>query len=112
MTLYYIIIYFIASLIMGLLGMNRKMGFWGYFFGSLMLTPLIGLLLVLVSDRRTPMVTVEQFQKMQEKLQKQKERQAQKEQKAPREPEASEVSGEPAGSAESGSTDAPLHQKA
>ncbi len=114
MNLYYIIIYFIASLIMGLLGMNRKMGFWGYFFGSILLTPVIGLLLVLVSDRRAPMVTFEQYQKMQEKLQKQKEREAQKQQKATREPEGAEASeaGESAGSAEPGSADTPLHQKA
>ncbi|MDM8523989.1 hypothetical protein QUF80_11535 [Desulfococcaceae bacterium HSG8] len=42
----------ILSLLIGLLGKNRKFGFWGYFFGSLVLTPLIGLLLVLASDRR------------------------------------------------------------
>jgi hypothetical protein len=41
---------FFASLIIGLLGVNRKMGFWGYFFSSLLLTPLIGILLLLVSD--------------------------------------------------------------
>ena len=41
---------FFASLLIGLLGINRKMGFWGYFFSSLLLTPLIGILLLLVSD--------------------------------------------------------------
>jgi hypothetical protein len=28
------------------------MGFWGYFFASLVLTPIMGLLLVLVSGKR------------------------------------------------------------
>jgi hypothetical protein len=46
------IIYFAVSLIIGLLGMHRKFGFWGYFFGSLLLTPLIGILLVISSDSR------------------------------------------------------------
>ncbi len=41
---------FFGSLIIGFLGMNRKMGFWGYFFSSLLLTPIIGILLVSVSD--------------------------------------------------------------
>jgi uncharacterized membrane protein len=38
------------SFLVALLGRNRKMGFWGYFFGSILLTPIIGLLLVLASD--------------------------------------------------------------
>jgi len=37
---------------MGLLGRKRKLGFWGYFFGSVVLTPVIGLILVLASDPR------------------------------------------------------------
>lgn len=40
----------LASLIIAYLGKYRKMGFWGYFFASLLLTPLIGLLLLLASD--------------------------------------------------------------
>ena len=47
-------IYLIVSFIVGMLGKNRKFGFWGYFFGSLLLTPIIGLLLVLASDKRKP----------------------------------------------------------
>jgi len=39
-----------ACFLIGLVGKNRKMGFWGYFFASIVLTPLIGLLLVLASD--------------------------------------------------------------
>ena len=43
------LIFFICLLI-GLFGRNRKLGFWGYFFGSIVLTPLVGLLLLLSSD--------------------------------------------------------------
>lgn len=42
----------------GVMGRNRKMGFWGYFFGSLLLTPVIGLLLVLASDDKTKLAPV------------------------------------------------------
>jgi hypothetical protein len=45
-------IYILLCLLMGLMGMNRKFGFWGYFFGSIVLTPVIGLLLLLASDPR------------------------------------------------------------
>lgn len=48
------VVYFISCLVVALAGMNRKMGFWGYFFGSILLTPLIGLLLVLVSSKKSP----------------------------------------------------------
>jgi hypothetical protein len=40
----------VLSFIVGILGKDRKMGFWGYFFGSILLTPLIGILLVFASD--------------------------------------------------------------
>lgn len=48
-----IIVYITLCLIIGLLGVNRKFGFWGYFFGSIVLTPVIGLLLVLASDSKS-----------------------------------------------------------
>jgi uncharacterized membrane protein YiaA len=38
------------SYFIGFLGRNRKLGFWGYFFASLVLTPLIGLLLIVATD--------------------------------------------------------------
>jgi hypothetical protein len=38
------------SYFIGFLGRNRKFGFWGYFFASMVLTPLIGLLLVVATD--------------------------------------------------------------
>jgi uncharacterized membrane protein YiaA len=40
----------VLSYFIGILGRNRKLGFWGYFFASLVLTPLIGLLLVVATD--------------------------------------------------------------
>lgn len=40
------------SFIIGYLGRNRKMGFWGYFFATLFLTPFIGGLLLVVSDNK------------------------------------------------------------
>ena len=36
----------------GFLGRNRKLGFWGHFFASLLLTPIIGFLLVIATDPR------------------------------------------------------------
>jgi hypothetical protein len=45
----YTIPYFAAALIIGLLGTHRTMGFWGYLFASLLLTPVMGLLLLLTS---------------------------------------------------------------
>jgi len=46
------IAYIVISLVIGLMGINRKMGFWGYFFGSLLLGPIIGLFLLLASDKK------------------------------------------------------------
>lgn len=48
----FILVYVVLSLVIALFGMNRKFGFWGYFFGSLLLTPFVGLLLVLASAKR------------------------------------------------------------
>jgi len=44
----------LLSIVVGVLGRNRKFGFWGYFFASLLLTPVIGLVLVLASDKNPP----------------------------------------------------------
>ncbi|MBF0426600.1 MAG: hypothetical protein HQL66_12365 [Magnetococcales bacterium] len=45
-------LWFLAAFVNGMLGRKRKLGFWGYFLGSIVLSPLIGLLLVLASDTR------------------------------------------------------------
>jgi hypothetical protein len=50
--LYLILFWVVGSLIVALLGINRKFGFWGYFFFSLIFTPILGILLVLASDPR------------------------------------------------------------
>lgn len=39
-----------ASLVVGWFGRNRKFGFWGYFFCSLALTPVVGVIILLASD--------------------------------------------------------------
>ena len=44
-------LYLALAIILGLLGEHRKFGFWGYFFGSLALTPLASGAAV---DRRRP----------------------------------------------------------
>ncbi|WP_111977568.1 hypothetical protein [Algibacillus agarilyticus] len=41
---------FFCSLVIGYLGRKRSLGFWGLTFGSLLLTPLIGLLLLIVTN--------------------------------------------------------------
>ena len=42
------------SLLVGLLGINSRLGFWGNFFASVLLTPLVGLLLVIASSPKKP----------------------------------------------------------
>lgn len=44
--------YLFVAAIVGYCGRGRKFGAWGYFFAGILLTPIIGLLLVLASDRR------------------------------------------------------------
>lgn len=44
----------LISFFIGYLGCNRKLGFWGYFFATLLLTPVIGALLLVVSDKKKP----------------------------------------------------------
>lgn len=48
-----IAVYIVLSFIIGLLGCNRKFGFWGYFFCSLALTPFVGVIVLLASDKRS-----------------------------------------------------------
>jgi len=43
------LIYFVLSIIIGVLGTNRIMGFWGYMFCSIIFSPIIGLMVLLVS---------------------------------------------------------------
>ena len=48
----WIVVYLFLCFIVAIAGMNRKLGFWAYFFASILLTPIVGILMVLVSDRR------------------------------------------------------------
>lgn len=47
------LIYLALCLVVAFLGAGRKMSFYGYFFASLLLTPLVGGFLVLVSGPAT-----------------------------------------------------------
>jgi hypothetical protein len=44
-----IIAWFVGSLVIALFGSRFRFGFWGYFFGSILLTPIVGLLLLLAA---------------------------------------------------------------
>ncbi len=46
------IVYVGLSFIIAWIGSNRKFGFWGYLFCSLLLTPFVGAIVVLASDER------------------------------------------------------------
>lgn len=48
----YALVYVVGCLLVALVGSNRKLGFWGYLFFSLLLTPVVGLITVLASDTR------------------------------------------------------------
>ncbi len=43
----------ILSALVAYIGKDRKFGFWGYFACSFLLTPIIGLVVVLASDKKT-----------------------------------------------------------
>jgi hypothetical protein len=49
-----LLIYLLFCMLVGFLGRDRKFGYWGYFFASVLLTPLLGFILVLGSDREKP----------------------------------------------------------
>ncbi len=45
-------IWFIMGFFVALLGWNRKLGFWGYFLVSLLLSPLVGFVVVFLADKK------------------------------------------------------------
>lgn len=55
------ILYFLGSLLVAVIGRQRKWGFWGYFWASLLMSPILGALFVLAGDplprRRAPAAT-------------------------------------------------------
>lgn len=52
------ILYVLGSLLVAVIGRHRKWGFWGYFWASLLMSPVLGALFVLAGDppqrRRAP----------------------------------------------------------
>lgn len=44
----------LASILIGYLGRHRRMGFWGMAFCSIVLTPLVGLIILMVTDDVKP----------------------------------------------------------
>lgn len=57
------------SLLIGAIGNNRNIGFWGAFFLSLILSPLIGLIFTIISKSHTQMLLEKQNRdKMRESL--------------------------------------------
>lgn len=46
------LIFFSLSVLVGLLGLKTRFGFWGNFFASMLMTPLIGLLFVIAAGGR------------------------------------------------------------
>jgi hypothetical protein len=48
------IFWLVGSAIIGLLGTRKMFGPWGYFFASLILSPVLGALLVATADDRVP----------------------------------------------------------
>ncbi len=48
----YSFIYVAVCALIGYWGRDRKFGFWGFFAGALLLTPLLGVVLVLIADKR------------------------------------------------------------
>jgi hypothetical protein len=44
--------YLVTAILVGFLGIGRKLGAWGYFYASILLTPVIGILLLFASDKR------------------------------------------------------------
>jgi hypothetical protein len=44
--------FLVGSLIVAFLGRNCRFGFWGNFFASMLLSPLVGILLVLAAEPR------------------------------------------------------------
>jgi len=41
-----IVVWLLGSWVIAVLGRRRRFGFWGYFFASVLLTPIIGVLLL------------------------------------------------------------------
>lgn len=51
-----LVLYIGISVFIGLIGKNRKFGFWGFFFCSLFLTPIVGLLTYFASCEKIKII--------------------------------------------------------
>lgn len=45
--------YFVISLWFAIIGRNRKGGFWCYLFASVLLSPVVAFMMLLVSEKKT-----------------------------------------------------------
>lgn len=46
-----VVVYILAALLVASLGKKSSLGFWGFFVISLILTPILGLIIILASDQ-------------------------------------------------------------
>ncbi len=46
--------YVLLTLLVAYIGQNTKFGFWGNFWVSLLLTPVVGIIVLLAQDHRPP----------------------------------------------------------
>jgi len=44
-----VLVWLVAAIIIGFFGRRYRFGFWGYFFVSILLTPIVGLLLLIAA---------------------------------------------------------------
>lgn len=51
MNIFLILIYIFICYLVAFMGKNRKFGFWGYLFLSLFMTPIVGILFVIASNK-------------------------------------------------------------
>lgn len=49
-----ILAWLILAIIIGFFGRNRRFQFWGYFFASVLLTPIVGVLLLIAAIPVSP----------------------------------------------------------
>jgi hypothetical protein len=53
--MHFVVAYVTLALIIGLLGRNKQIGFWGFFLLSLVVTPLVtGFFMIVSRDRPNP----------------------------------------------------------
>lgn len=57
------IVYVMMSLLVAFLGKNRKFGFWGFFFCSLLFTPIAGMLAYFASCEKVHIIIKEREDK-------------------------------------------------